>query len=365
MASPLTPGSPPVLHDLAAVEEALERLWQATAPGEEAVMRAASFNMVAIAPSEAEGRAAAAVLAAVSTELPGRVIVLAVEPAAGARRLDAWIAMHCRAIGGGAQVCGEQVIIVAHGGDVERLAGAVAALLLPDCPVIGWWRGGPGPAGPLLDRLAPVLDALLLDGRRFAPATLPGWVARARGAEQRIAVGDLAWERGAAWRRWTADAFEPAELRPGLGRVAAVRVDCGVEGVMAGLLYVGWLAARLGWRPLPGLARGPDGGWTGTLGGPDGPVTVAVQPAGPAAGLVEVTLETRGGDGVRCVVSREGTRCAALRVTRGGEIVLRHVVREPEPDEVSLVGRWLERLRWDPNYGAALAAMADAGGGSA
>jgi glucose-6-phosphate dehydrogenase-like protein OpcA len=365
MASPLSAELPPVLHDLAAVEEALERLWQATAPGATAVMRAASFNVVAIAPSEAEGRAAAAVLAAVSTELPGRVVVLAVEPGDGARRLDAWIAMHCRAIGGGAQVCGEQIVVVESGGDVARLAGAVTALLLPDCPVVGWWRGGPGAAAPALGRLAPVLDALLVDGSRFDPATLPGWVARAREAEPRIAVGDLAWERGAAWRRWTADAFEPAELRPGLGRVAAVRVDCGVEGVMAGLLYVGWLAARLGWRPVPGLARGRGGGWAGMLGGPDGPVTVVVEPAGSAAGLVKVTVETRGGDGVRCVVSREGTRCAALRVTRGGEIVLRHVVREPEPDEVSLVGRWLERLRWDPNYGAALAAMAEACRGGA
>jgi hypothetical protein len=41
-------------------------------------------------------------------------------------------------------------------------------------------------------------------------------------------------------------------------------------------------------------------------------------------------------------------------------MVLQHVVREAEPDEVTLVGRWLQRLRWDPNYGAALAAMAEA-----
>jgi glucose-6-phosphate dehydrogenase assembly protein OpcA len=363
MAAPLSLGPPELLHDLTAVEKALERLWQATAPRNpeqgSAVMRAASFNVVAMAPSEAEGQAAAAVLAAVTTELPGRVLVLCVEPGPADGRVEAWVAMHCRAIGGGAQVCGEQVVVVERGGDVERLGGAAAALLLPDCPVIGWWRGGPGPAAPLLDRLARVLDAVLLDGSRFDPVSLPRWVARAHGPGARTAVGDLAWERSAAWRRWTADLFEPAELRPGLERIAALTVACGADQAMTALLYVGWVATALGWRMGPGLAPAADGVWTGTLRGRDGPVIVAVRPGGPAAGLAEVTIETRGPQPVRCVLTRDETRCVTLSVTRGRESVLRRVVREPEPGEIGLVGQWLERPRWDPVYGAALAALAE------
>jgi hypothetical protein len=45
-------------------------------------------------------------------------------------------------------------------------------------------------------------------------------------------------------------------------------------------------------------------------------------------------------------------------VTRAGEPLQRRVLRHPEAGEVALVGRWLERPRWDPVYGEALAALA-------
>ena len=249
----LSEGAPDVLHDLAAVEAALGRLWQAqaTPDGPESappVMRAASFNLVVVAPSEAEGQAAANVLAAVGAEHPGRVLIVCAESEAAAAPLEAWVAMHCRAIGGGAQVCGEHVVIVKRG-EPERLAGLVTPLLLPDCPVIAWWRGGPGPAAQILDRLA--LDALLLDGARFEPGELRRWVARF-GGDGRMPLGDLAWERTADWRRWTADAFEPAELREACRRIRSVAVACGGDTTMDALLYVGWLASRLDWRQGPG-----------------------------------------------------------------------------------------------------------------
>ncbi len=369
MASTVTPGVPVVLHDLAAVEEELERLWQANAVSADAerapaLMRAATFNLIAIAPGEREAEAAAGVLAAVTAQHPGRVLIVSVEPEARESRLEAWVALHCRTIDGAAQVCGEQVVIAVAGAAVERLHGALAALLLPDCPAIAWWRGGPGAAAMLLDRLAPALDAVLLDGDRFTPATLPGWVARAGGEDGRVAVGDLAWERGAPWRRWTADGFDPLELRPALGRLATVRVTYEASAEMAALLYLGWLASRLGWRPAPGLAPASSGGWAGALGGPAGQVAVSLRPAGPGAGLVEVALETAGPERIGCVVMRQGPHCGALAVTRGDEVVLRHAAREAEPDEVALVGRWLERPRRGPLYAdalAALAAMCEAG----
>jgi glucose-6-phosphate dehydrogenase assembly protein OpcA len=198
------------------------------------------------------------------------------------------------------------------------------------------------------------VDAVMLDGARFTPETLPRWVERARHHDE-TAVGDFAWERGAPWRGWTADGFEPRELRAGLGRIRTVSVECGDRGEMTGLLYVAWLASRLGWRPAPGLARSDGAGWAGTLAGPEGAVAVALRAVGPGADLCSATLEA---DGVRCALTRASPECGAVTVTRGAGVALRGAARVPETDEVRLVGRWLEAPRWDPLYGDALAALA-------
>jgi glucose-6-phosphate dehydrogenase assembly protein OpcA len=359
----VSPGPSDVLHDLAGVEAALRRLWLETASpglgtGEPAVIRTVTLNVVAIAPDD-DGDATAEILGTVAEQHPGRILVVQVQPGSReADRLDARVGMQCQKIAEGIQVCAQQVVIRAGAEAVDRLGGALAALLVPDCPVVLWWRRGPGPATRLFERLTGSLDALLLDGARFDPAALQGWVSRARRTRERLAIGDTAWARGAVWRHWTADAFEPPELRPDLGRITAVRVACGAGAAMVGLLYVGWLAVRLGWRPAPGLAAGPDGGWTGTLAGPDGPVAVVLTPVPGAEGLAGATLETRGPDGAEYVIAREEAPCVGLTVRRARAVCLRSVAREPEPDEARIVGRWLERPRWDPLYGEALAAVA-------
>src|SRR5688572_13829844 len=101
--------APVLLSDLAGVERELDRLWQANAagPGERAVLRAATFNLIAVAPSEQDGQAAAAVLAEVMAQHPGRILVLCADPEAATEHVEAWVSMHCRAIGPGSQVCGE------------------------------------------------------------------------------------------------------------------------------------------------------------------------------------------------------------------------------------------------------------------
>jgi glucose-6-phosphate dehydrogenase assembly protein OpcA len=348
---------PVLLHDLGRVEAELERLWQANAaqgePGRErAVLRAATFNLVAITPTQEDGERAAGVLAEVMAAHPGRVLVLCVDLEATTERLAAWVAMHCRAIGGGSQVCGEQVIIVAAGDAVDRVGGTVLTLLLPDCLAVAWWRGGPGPAAPLLDRLVPGLDALLLDGARFDPVTLARWVARVQPPASPLVVGDLAWERGHVWRRWTADAFEPPELRPALAALDEARIACAAGGEMAGLLHLGWLASRLGWAPRPGLVR-EAGRWQGRLGS----IAVEVSIGGPGAGIGAVTLAGGGPGGVRLELARATPDSVTTTVSRGAEVVQRRVFRHPEPDEVQLVGRWLEHPRRDPLYTNALAAL--------
>jgi len=351
--------APILLHDLGGIEAELDRLWQANAagaPGEHAVLRAATFNLIVVAPSEDDGQTAGGVLAGLLADHPGRVLVVCADTTAAAERLEAWVTLHCRAIGGGSQVCGEQVVVVAAGGAVDRVAGVVTALLLPDCPAIAWWRGGPGPAVTLLDRLRPSLDAVLLDGGRVDPPALGRWVGRVAGAGPGVAVGDLAWERTRPWRGWTADLFEPPAARAALGHLRAVRVASGAGADTVALLYLAWLAARLGWPATPGLTR-RDGGWAGRL----GPVAVAVAPDGAGDGLTAITLEA---GGARWRLARQDAERVALEAGPGTEGPERKVIRHPEPDDATLVGRWLERPHPDPIYAEALAALAALTGGA-
>jgi glucose-6-phosphate dehydrogenase assembly protein OpcA len=356
--------APPVLvRDLEQVEAELARLWQATVSATDAgtarpVLRAASLNLVTVAPTEADCRRAAEVLAEVMADQPGRVLILWVDRTAAAERLEAWVAMFCRAVGDGSQVCGEQVIVAAQGAAVDRLGGAVEALLLPECPTLVWWRGGPGPGASFLDRLAPLAHAVLFDGASFELRALPRWAERITADGDTRAVGDLAWRRGAAWRGWTADCFEPDALRPQLAALTRVVVEHGDGGEVVALLHVAWLAARLGWTASPGLARGAGGSWTGRLGRRDGAVTVDVRPVTGPSGLAAVRLEAEA-SAVRCVVARQNPDAVLIEVGQGDAVLQRRVVRQREPDEAALLERWLADPRRDGLYARALRRLAE------
>jgi glucose-6-phosphate dehydrogenase assembly protein OpcA len=364
--SPAAPGAPVVLQDLGRVEAELARLWQANvAAGGDAearpVLRAASFNLVTLVPSEEDTARVAAELAAITVARPGRVLIVWLDAAPGEDRLEAWVSMHCRAVGDRSQVCGEQIMVAAHGDAVDRVGGALGALLVPECPVLAWWRGGAGPGGAVLERLASLADAVLLDGGRFDPAGLRDWTARAASGAAARPVGDLAWLRGAPWRRWTADCFEPAALRPELDVLTRVRLEHGPGAAMDALLHVAWLGARLGWAPAPGLGLTAGGGWAGRLGA----VAVEVAPVAAPAGLARVELEAAS-VGLRSVVAREGRETVLREVTRGEAVLERQLVRQREPDEATLVGRWLDDHRGDPLYGQVLPHLAriTTGGGA-
>ena len=62
-------------------------------------------------------------------------------------------------------------------------------------------------------------------------------------------VVDLAWLRSTPWRERVAATFDPAEMRSRLGAIEEVEVRHREDSVAAGLLFCGWLATRLGWRP--------------------------------------------------------------------------------------------------------------------
>jgi glucose-6-phosphate dehydrogenase assembly protein OpcA len=85
---------------------------------------------------------------------------------------------------------------------------------------------------------------------------------------ERAYVVDLAWLRSTPWRERVASAFDPADRRVELQTLSKVSVRHRPDSTVSGLLLLGWLCSRLGWRPealnrqgelLRGRARGRRG----------------------------------------------------------------------------------------------------------
>jgi Glucose-6-phosphate dehydrogenase subunit N-terminal domain/Glucose-6-phosphate dehydrogenase subunit C-terminal domain len=170
---------------------------------------------------------------------PSRTILLL--PRAGEPDgLDARVSMQCFALGGGNQVCTELVELTLRGSRVDAPASVVVALLLPDLPVFLRWRGMPPFGDPTFERLAALVDRLVVDSREWEDGLHAAYGSLAQHFGEQLAVSDIVWARTLPWREALALAW------PGIAE--ANELD--VRGPEAdALLLAGWLRSRLG-RPV-------------------------------------------------------------------------------------------------------------------
>src|SRR5260370_41685942 len=93
--------------------------------------------------------------------------------------LASWISANWHPVGGGKQVCSEEISIVAGGDRVRRVPPLVNALLIPDMPVAVWWLGDlPNEHEAYVDALLEPADRLIVDSVYFAHPAHPALVAR-------------------------------------------------------------------------------------------------------------------------------------------------------------------------------------------
>ncbi|HKY52194.1 MAG TPA: glucose-6-phosphate dehydrogenase assembly protein OpcA [Candidatus Limnocylindria bacterium] len=246
--------------------------------------RASVLNLVVYSEREVHARRAAQTVAELAIRHPSRAIVML-----GDRERDGVLAsvqLHCHVPHGvGEQtVLYEQILARVRGDFDERVASVVIPLLVPDLPVFLWWTGTPPRDARRLDDLVALADRFIVDSADFARAdqTLPE-VARLR----RLGVGitDLNWARLTHWRELIAQLFDVAAFRPFLDGVTGIRAGFAVD--MDGraihpsqaLLLLGWLASRLGWRPVEALAPAEAGGHLFRMRRADGaPIMVRLRP---------------------------------------------------------------------------------------
>lgn len=227
--------------------------------------RASVLNLVVYSDREAHARRAAGTVADLALRHPSRAIVLLADR--GESGVVASVQLHCHVpeADGAQPVLYEQILARVRGDFDERVASVVIPLLVPDLPVFLWWTGTPPSDARRLDDLVRLANRLIVDSADFARAdrTLPEVAGLSR---LHVGITDLNWARLTHWRELVAQFFDVPAWRSFLDGVTGIRVGFAVD--MDGrdihpsqaLLLLGWLASRLGWRPVESLAPAEAGG---------------------------------------------------------------------------------------------------------
>jgi glucose-6-phosphate dehydrogenase assembly protein OpcA len=249
--------------NLGDIEKALTALWQAAGkprPGEKEspVGRACVLNLLILVDDDEGLNNATNLVAHLTWSYPSRAIVLVQKPNAKDNRLNAWISTHCQvASANSKKVCCEQITIEGRGSAVDSMANMVLALLVPDLPVILWTPGSPKVDSPLFQRLIQVADRLIFDSQGFLMPALLFSRLTTLGTENytHLAFTDISWSRLTHWRGLTAQFFDIPEMRRYLNLITQIDIDYEAPNdddqpnFSEALLFVAWLATKLGWKP--------------------------------------------------------------------------------------------------------------------
>jgi glucose-6-phosphate dehydrogenase assembly protein OpcA len=336
------------------------------------VARASVLNLVVFATREIHARRAAATIDELATRHPSRAIVIVADRERAGREPE--LEMHCDLPhpGGAQQVSYEQILIRARGDADRRLVSAVIPLLLPDLPVFLWWTETPPFDVPFFDDLLRLADRLIVDSGDFArpDRTLPRLHAIARSGHGRYGVTDFNWTRITPWRELVMQFFDVPAWRPFLDTITGIRVGFAVDAdgreihPSQALLFIGWLASRLGWTAVESLAPSEAGGLLFSMQRADGrEIAVRVRPRfmrglaeGDLSGL-RIQSEDEGRHAEFVVKRSEASAHATALVTIGGRGMSERVVPLGRPGVSDLLGEELTIARGDSIYEDALAAL--------
>ncbi|MGK7875942.1 MAG: glucose-6-phosphate dehydrogenase assembly protein OpcA [Xenococcaceae cyanobacterium] len=154
-------------------------------------------------------------------------------------------------------VCCEYITLRGTAAALERIGGVISALMISDLPKFVWWKAAPAPNYGLFKRLVNDSDSVIFDSSSsIAPES--DLLRLGELLEKGIPIADLNWGRLAAWQELTAEAFDPPERRTAIREVDRVTIDYEKGNSSQALMYLGWVASRLQWRPVSYQKEGGD-----------------------------------------------------------------------------------------------------------
>ncbi|MEY2442245.1 MAG: hypothetical protein QOJ46_1671 [bacterium] len=253
----------------AAIEAALRELVTERHRENEGYVAARALNLVTIVDKDYSGEIANR-LRRVGRNHASRTVVCAVEPGRTTIDARATVASEADPRPGEFSLMRETVVVTVGEKHLPNLARIVDPLVVTDLSTVVWSPHGHFEAVDSLVTPAsgslPVAQCVLWDsaGEPEAYEALDRVCHLAMCCD----VVDLAWLRVTPWRERLAAHFDPSDRRPELRTLSKISVRHGADSLISGLLLVGWLCDRLGWRPerltrhgdlLRGRARGRRG----------------------------------------------------------------------------------------------------------
>ena len=251
--------------EIGKVQRELKKLWQ---DSHETATRASRLNLVIYSDADSSLRANTALVEQIARQHALRAILIAAKANTGGNGVRAWVNAHCQVSkGGGKQRCSEQIAFQLEGDAARRelVPNIILGNLDSDLPLY-LWRQGEFSDAPN-EQLMAWVDCLIFDSagwpqpaqavrhreetrRRRGPGTRPGRPeldAPVRSAARGRAVLRRSRHALRRWRVWT-----------------RVEVTHAPGARTQAILFVGWLAAQLGWKPAADAERIPE---CGRLGG--------------------------------------------------------------------------------------------------
>lgn len=146
-------------------------------------------------------------------------------------------------------ICCEYITLKGTEPALERVSGMIPSLLIGDLPKHLWWKASPDPEQELFRKVGSVCNSVVVDSSRFQKPEREMLMLQTL-MEDGMHIADLNWLRLAAWQELAAEAFDPPERRAALWEVDQVTIDFEKGNPSQALMYLGWLASRLQWRPV-------------------------------------------------------------------------------------------------------------------
>jgi glucose-6-phosphate dehydrogenase assembly protein OpcA len=332
-----------------AIESALRKLLAERHAEDDAFVPARVCNLIAIVDRDWRGEVENR-LERVGRFHPSRTVVCAVEK--GHRGIDATVSLGTDETAGDIRVGAERVELTIGEGQLDRLDTVVDPLIVPDLVSVVWSPHGHDDA---VDALIRLVDVVLIDS--VSAPDPPAAVKRAQWLTERAYVVDLAWLRSAPWRERVASTFDPRQWRSTLSEITAVTVRHHPESLTSAVLFLSWLATRLGWEPA--AMQEEDGGMVtrARASGRKVRLRAEVDDTMPVAGLAGVAVEAASGLKLSLFRGSGGLR-ATRKSPGGGESSW--TVLGASRGEAGILGEGIRQaLLRDPTYGPALTAACE------
>ncbi|MEA5509733.1 glucose-6-phosphate dehydrogenase assembly protein OpcA [Crocosphaera sp. UHCC 0190] len=256
-------------------------------------------------------------------------------------------------------ICCEYITLRGTAAALERIGGIISELTISGLPTFVWWKASPQPEYGLFKRLASQGDTVIVDSSTFSSPE-ENLLEIGQMLEQNIPLADLNWGRIAPWQELTAAAFDPPERRGAVLEVDRVTIDYERGNASQALMYLGWVATRLQWRPVAYEYEGGDYDIRRIKFLNNEQNTIEAELAGvPLADwgdvlgdLISLKLSSTNLQADCCTVLCSGTTgCMRMEASGGAQACrIEQVTSLADQNTEHLLGRQLQRWGTDPLY---------------